>query len=89
MVRRARSSRGAFRAAPAALGDRAEALGDRAEVRRVAFRAVCLRAGVACLRAAVARRVNRAGRLPGRLVAADFRAGFAFLTPRRALNLAI
>jgi hypothetical protein len=34
IVRRARSSRGALRAAPAALGG-------RAEVRRVAFRAAC------------------------------------------------
>jgi hypothetical protein len=75
IVRRARSSRGAFRAAPAALGD-------RVEVRRVAFRAACLRAGVA-------RRVERVGRLPERLAAADFPAAFAFLTPRRALRLAI
>jgi hypothetical protein len=74
IVRRARSRRGAFRA-PVALGD-------RPEVRRVAFRAACLRAGVA-------RRADRVGRFPERLAAADFPAGFAFLTPRRALRLAI
>lgn len=75
MVRRARSSRGTFRGALAALGE-------GGEVRRVAFRAACLRAGVA-------RRVDRAGRFPERLAEADFPAGFAFLAPRRALRLAI
>ena len=75
MVRRARSSRGTFRVPPAALGD-------RGEVRRVALRAAGLRAGVA-------RRVDRVGRLPERLADADFPAGFAFLVVRRALRLAI
>jgi hypothetical protein len=79
MVRRMRSSRGTFRAAAAALGD-------RGEVRPVAFRAACLRAGVA---RRVGRFAERAGRFPERLAEADFPAGFAFLAPRRALRLAI
>jgi hypothetical protein len=86
IVRRARSSRGAFRTAPADLGG-------LAEVRRVAFRAACLRAGVARRAGRFAERAGRfaerAGRFAERFAAADFRAGFAFLTPRRALRLAI
>ena len=72
MVRRVRSSRGAFRAV----------VGERGAVRRVGFRAVCLRIGVA-------RRVGRAGRFAERRAEAGFLTGFAFLVPRRALRLAI
>ena len=94
MVRRARSSRGAFRTV----------VGGRGEVRRVGFRAACLGTGVArrvdCLRTGAARRVDflragvarladRAGRFAERLAEAGFPAGFAFLAPRRALRLAI
>ena len=79
MVRRARSSRATFRGAAAALGD-------GAEVRRTAFRATFLRAGVA---RRDGRFAERAGRFPERLAEADFPAGFAFLAPRRALRLAI
>jgi hypothetical protein len=87
MVRRARSSRGAFRTG---VGERVDVrrVGFRAACLRVGFRAACLRVGfrAACLRAGVARRV---GRFLERLAEAGFPAGFAFLAPRRALRLAI
>ena len=79
MVRRARSSRGTFLGALAALGEGGEA-------RRAGFRAACLRAGVA---RRAGRFAERAVRFPERLAEADFPAGFAFLAPRRAFRLAI